>query len=163
MGKRHITARIAEETAAALDRWADGHGISKSEAIERLLVAGMSTPEGAAGGHRSDGGSVTDQTPTAGDAGPSGGSQEATGGHARGEVDTDGLRAIIDVLRASNADLRATVSTLTAQLDVKDRQIEAAHGLADHAQKLHAAEVQKALPAEGQARGGWFSSIFRRR
>lgn len=163
MVKRHITARISEETAAALDRWAEAHGTGRSEAIERLLVAGMGTSEGAAGGHRSDGGSVTDQTPTAGDAGPSGGSQEATGGHARGEVDTDGLRAIIDVLRASNADLRATVSTLTAQLDVKDRQIEAAHGLADHAQKLHAAEVQKALPAEGQARGGWFSSIFRRR
>lgn len=163
MVKRHITARIAEETAAALDRWADGHGISKSEAIERLLVAGMATPETDTGGHRSDGSNVMDQTPTEDDAGPSVGPQEATGGHARGEVDTDGLRAIIDVLRASNADLRATVSTLTAQLDVKDRQIEAAHGLADHAQKLHAAEVQKALPAEGQTRGGWLSSFFRRR
>jgi len=162
MVKRHITARISEETAAALDSWAEAHGTGRSEAIERLLVAGMSTPEGAAGGHRSDGGSVTGQRSTAEDAGPSVGSQEATGGHARGEVDTDGLRAIIDVLRSSNADLRATVSTLTAQLDVKDRQIEAAHGLADHAQKLHAAEVQKALPAEGQTRGGWISSFFRR-
>lgn len=86
-----------------------------------------------------------------------------SGGQQAGEAPYPDLRAVCDVLRASNADLRAIVSTLTAQLAEKDKQIEAAHGLADHAQRLHAAEVQKALPAEGQTRGGWISSIFRRR
>ena len=37
-----------------------------------------------------------------------------------------------------------------SQLEVKDRQIEAAHGLADHAQRLQAAEVARLLPEESQ-------------
>ena len=61
------------------------------------------------------------------------------------------------------AALQQQIAEQQRQIAEKDRQIEAAHGLADHAQKLHAAEVQKALPAEGQTRGGWISSIFRRR
>lgn len=61
---------------------------------------------------------------------------------------------IADVLRQANADLRAAlldtrgvVATLTAQLAAKDRQIEAAHTLIDQAQRLHMAEVTRALPA----------------
>lgn len=161
MGKRHITARITEGTASALDQWAEAHGTGRSEAIERLLVAGLSASHEAVGGRRSDASSVMDQMPTADDNETPEASQEAVGAATTAEV--DGLRTIIEVLRESNTDLRAEVSTLTAQLVIKDQQIEAAHGLADHAQRLHAADVQKALPAEGQTRGGWFSSIFRRR
>jgi len=61
---------------------------------------------------------------------------------------------ITDVLQQANADLRAAlvdtrgvVATLTAQLAVKDRQIEAAHTLIDQAHRLHMAEVTRALPA----------------
>lgn len=154
MGKKHITARIDEGTAEDLDRWAGARGIGRSEAIERLIRAGLDEGE--------EGGEAPPETP-----------QEPSGAPTAGNVgggDPQVVMAVVDALKASNADLRAalidaraTVATLTAQLDVKDHQIEAAHGLADHAQKLQAMEAQRLLPAEGRARGGWISSIFRRR
>lgn len=58
---------------------------------------------------------------------------------------------VLAVLRESNADLRMTVSTLTAQLAVKDDQISTLTSLADHAQQLHALTSTKALaPAEAE-------------
>lgn len=58
---------------------------------------------------------------------------------------------MLAVLRESNADLRMTVSTLTAQLAVKDDQISTLTSLADHAQQLHALTSTKALaPAEAE-------------
>lgn len=146
MAKRHITARIEEGTAAALDRWAEAHGTGRSEAVERLLVAGMGAPQEAPGGRESAAVDVMDQTPTEGKAGPSAAPQDASGSS---DGTAGGLSEVVQVLRQSNADLRATVSTLTAQLAVKDEQIARAHELADHSQRLHMAEVAKALPPEG--------------
>ena len=156
MGKRHITARIEEGTAAALDLWAAEHGTGRSEAIERLIKAGLEAGRGEQGADRER----ADQSPIAGETGPSGASQEATASRTVGDV-RDGypeaLQGVIEALKASNADLRAalidtrsTVATLVSQLEVKDRQIEAAHGLADHAQRLQAAEVARLLPEESQ-------------
>ena len=79
----------------------------------------------------------------------------------RGEVPPTDLRAVCDVLRASNADLRAEVSRLWAQLATKDEQIHAAHDLADQAHRLHAAEVTRALP-EGRTLRERIKSLFGR-
>lgn len=65
--------------------------------------------------------------------------------------DGSGDAEVLVVLRESNADLRMTVSTLTAQLAVKDDQISTLTSLADHAQQLHAMSTTKALaPAEAE-------------
>lgn len=62
------------------------------------------------------------------------------------ERSTNATNELTDVLRQSNADLRATVATLTMQLAEKDRQIAKAHELADQAHRMHAALIVKALP-----------------
>lgn len=165
MAKRHITARIEEGTAAALDRWAEAHGTGRSEAVERLLLAGMGAPQEAPGGRESAAVDVMDQTPTEGKAGPSAAPQGASGA----TVEAEALRETIDVLRASNTGLRATVSTLTAQLDVKDRQISRLADIADHAQALQAAQARTQLleaagavdAQEGTQRQGWRARLAR--
>lgn len=112
MAKKQLGIRLETGTIAALDGYAEAHGISRTEAVERAVEA------------------------LTGAQGPQ--VEKAPG--------TD-MRAVCDVLRESNADLRKTVSTLTAQLAVKDEQIRQAHDLADHSQRLHMAEVQRSLPA----------------
>lgn len=127
MAKLHKTYRIEAGIVEAVESYARGAGISNGEAVERLLSAGLSAGGDSAG---------ADQRAT-----------EAAQDAGRGEVPPTDLRAVCDVLRASNADLRAEVSRLWAQLATKDEQIHAAHDLADQAHRLHAAEVTRTLPA----------------
>lgn len=77
-----------------------------------------------------------------------------TEGQQGTETQATDLRAVCDVLRASNADLRAEVARLWAQMGEKDRQIERAHELAEQSHRLHAAEVTRSLPPEGGTTGG---------
>lgn len=121
MAKAHVNMRLDAEVLEALNQYAQGAGISRTEATERLLRAGMA-----------QGGPTVDKGEDSADSGT-----------------TERLRTIVEVLRDSNKDLRATVSTLTAQLAVKDEQISRAHDLADHAQALHMQAAQRALPHEG--------------
>lgn len=112
MAKVQISVRIDADVLARVEEYAEGAGITRAGAVERLVVAGLD-------GDRSRSGSV----------------------------DAD----VLAVLRESNADLRMTVSTLTAQLAVKDDQISTLTSLADHAQQLHAMSTTKALaPAEAE-------------
>ena len=115
MAKAHVNMRLDAEVLEALGKYAQGEGISRTEAVERLLRAGMAH----------DGPTVEK------------GEDSADSGT------TEHLQAIVDVLKDSNKDLRAT---LTAQLAVKDAQIARAHDLADHAQALHLQAAQAALP-----------------
>lgn len=134
--RKHVTIRIDGEVLDALDAWANSRGMTRTAALERLVMDGMSaTTEG-----------TSDATETG---------EKAPESQEREETHTDELRAVIDVLRASNADLRAEVSRLWSQLATKDEQINSLTGLADHAQKLHAAEVTRALPAEGRRPSLW--------
>lgn len=112
MAKRQLGIRLEVDTIEALDGYAEAHGISRTEAVERAVEA-------------------------------------LTGGREQSNetVGTTDLRAVCEVLRSSNADLRATVSTLTAQLAIKDEQIATAHELVDQSHRLQMAQVQKALPA----------------
>lgn len=137
MGKRHITIRINEDVADALDRRAGDDGASRSEVVERLLRA-----------------SLCDATEAP---------QEADSGQGGPSAHDDGERAVVEVLRASNADLRAEVSRLWAQMAEKDRQIQEAHELADQAHRLHAAEVSRALPeSKGRGFAERVAAMFRR-
>ena len=110
MAKQQISVRIDAEVLARVEEYAEGAGITRAGAVERLVVAGLD-------------------------------------GDQRGSGDAE----VLAVLRESNADLRMTVSTLTAQLAVKDDQISTLTSLADHAQQLHALTSTKALaPAEAE-------------
>lgn len=131
MGKSHVNARIDEKVLEALDAYAQAHGMTRTAALERLVMDGIRAAEDVA----SEGRETV---------------QEAPEDSEQAETHSDELRAVIDVLRASNADLRAEVSRLWSQLATKDEQIRTAQSLADHAQQLHAAEVTRALPAEGE-------------
>lgn len=133
MTKVHKTLRLDADLSAAIDVYAEAHGMRAGSAFEALLRAGLEAEE------------VSAQRPSERRERP----QEATGGGERVETHTSDLQAVVDVLRASNADLRLTVSTLTAQLATKDQQIQTAHELVDQAHKLQAAQIQRALPAEG--------------
>lgn len=125
--KKHVTLRLDEGVLLRLDSYAEGNGISRTEAIERAIASLV-------------------ESPSEGREGPNKAAEE----EERTETRSADLRAVCEVLRASNADLRAEVSRLWAQLATKDEQIQAAQSLADHAQQLHAAEVTRALPAEGE-------------
>lgn len=131
MGKSHVNARIDDNVLEALDAWAKDHGMTRTAAVERLVMDGIRA--------NVDPPSVGPEQ-----------RQRVDEGTERAETHPEDLRAVIDVLRASNADLRAEVSRLWSQLATKDEQIRAAQNLADHAQQLHAAEVTRALPAEGE-------------
>lgn len=112
MAKVQISVRVDADVLARVEEYAEGAGITRAGAVERLVVAGLD-------GDRSRSGSVDAE--------------------------------VLAVLRESNADLRMTVSTLTAQLAVKDDQISTLTSLADHAQQLHAMTSTKALaPAEAE-------------
>lgn len=110
MAKQQISVRIDAEVLARVEEYAEGAGITRAGAVERLVVAGLDGDQGGSG-------------------------------------DAE----VLAVMRESNADLRMTVSTLTAQLAVKDDQISTLTSLADHAQQLHALTSTKALaPAEAE-------------
>lgn len=130
MAKAHINTRLEASTLEAVEAYAQAHGMTRTAALESLIMAGLEAG-GPTGG--------ADQRAT-----------EAAQEADREEVPPTDLRAVCDVLRASNADLRAEVSRLWAQLATKDEQLHAAHDLADQAHRLHAAEVTRTLPAGGR-------------
>lgn len=127
MAKKQLSVRLDAAVMERLDSYAEGSGISRTEAVERAIASLV-------------------ENPSEGREGP----PVADGGEERTETHPEDLRAVCEVLRASNADLRAEVSRLWSQLATKDEQIRTAQSLADHAQQLHAAEVTRALPAEGE-------------
>lgn len=125
MAKQSITVRLEAERVGVLDSWAEAHDMTRTEAVDAAIK------------------SLTEADQDA---------PEGADGAGRAETHADDLRAVCEVLRGSNADLRAEVSRLWAQLTEKDAQIRSLTGIADHAQQLHAAEVTRALPSEGEGR-----------
>lgn len=137
MAKIRVNMRLEADVVEALDAYAVGRGISKTEALDQLLRA-----------------SLCDATEAP---------QEADSGQGEPSDHDDGERAVVEVLRASNADLRAEVSHLWAQMAEKDKQIQNAHELADQAHRLHAAEVSRALPeSKGRGFAERVAAMFRR-
>lgn len=138
MAKKQLSIRLEATTLDRIAAFSEGEGITRGAAIEALLIEALEASERATRGPVSAECAEDGQTPIDGDSGP----RMASHGPTQG---AENLRAVMEVLRESNADLRATVSTLTAQLAVKDGQIRAAHDIADHAQALHAMETQRLL------------------
>ena len=143
MGRQVVSVRLDADTVEQLDGYARGEGISRTEAVESLIRAGIAASE------------QQDAEPR----------ERATGGTTEGEAAH--LREVADLLRQNNTDLRQQISTLTAELSVKNEQLTRAHDLADHAQQLHAAEVTRALPPDGGTTGASvrdrIAAIFGRR
>lgn len=145
MGKTHINVRLEESVLEALQAYAEGHGMTRTAAIERLVMDGIAasekTPEEA--------------TETA---------QEATEGPERVETHSEDLRAVVGLLRASNSDLRQEVSRLWSQLATKDAQLETAQKTLDQEQRLHAITAARSLPgeAEGKTLRQRIADFFRR-
>lgn len=127
MAKRQISIRVSADVLERVEAYASDAGVTRAAAIERLLVAGLERDL-----------LVTERDTDC-----------DTRDTGRDQSVTDNSGELLAVLRESNVDLRMTVSTLTAQLAVKDEQIASLTGLADHAQRLHAMSETKALaPAE---------------
>lgn len=124
--KKPISARLDDDVLQMLDTFAEAHGMTRTEALEKA-VRGLQEPPEAHQEQRQ--GDVPSSTL---------------------EAVTEALKASNADLRAALVDTRSTVATLTAQLAVKDQQIAAAHELVDQSHRLHMAEVQRALPPARQ-------------
>lgn len=133
MAKKVVSIRLEAESVEALDAYASAHDLSRAEAVE---VAIKSLDHEDAPG--------TSQKPP-----------EVPEDAERPETHAEDHRAVVEVLRASNADLRQEVSRLWLQISEKDQQIRSLQGIADHAQQLHAAEVTRALPPTGPRPSFW--------
>ena len=90
--------------------------------------------------------------------------QEAAEGNGRAETHDSDPKAVLEVLRASNSDLRQEVSRLWAQLATKDAQLETAQKTLDQEQRLHAITAARSLPgeAEGKTLRQRITEFFRR-
>lgn len=146
MGRRHLSLRLEDSVVDGVDAWAEAHGTTRTAAVEALVSCALRHGEGA------------EEVPPRGHQK----APEGVEGGAGTDGASDGLRAVVGVLRASNADLRAEVSRLWAQVAEKDEQIRSLTGIADHAQKLHAAEVTRALP-QAEVRPSLWERITGRR
>lgn len=143
MAKKQLSIRLETTTLDRIAAFSEGAGITRGAAIEALLIEALEASDKAVQDPVSSDNANDGQIPIDGDSGPN----TAPHGPTRAP---DEARAVIEVLRESNADLRATVSTLTAQLATKDEQIRAAHDIANHAQTLHAMDTQRLLGDGGE-------------
>lgn len=145
MATVHKGYRLDVELVERLDVWAEAHGMTQAEAVRSLLAAALEGEDD---------------------------SQEKEGqeGERKGTADAETRAMLGEHIR----DLRATVSTLTAQVAEKDAQIHRLADIADHAQALQAAHAQKQLleaagavdvqqgvEQEGTHRQGWRTRLAR--
>ena len=142
MAKVHRSYRLDEDTVRRVSEWAEANGVTTTQAMETLLEAALGAGEAT---EKDVGADAADTTATR--------TAEAEGvDELLRRVDT--LTAQAETWREQRTmlgehvrDLRATVSTLTAQVAEKDRQIERLQDITDHAQMLQAAHVAGALQA----------------
>jgi len=133
MSKTHVNIRLEESVLEALQAYAEGHGMTRTAAIERLVMDGIAASDKAPG----------EATEAA---------QEAPEGPERVETHSEDLRAVCAALRASNTDLRQEVSRLWSQIATKDAQLETAQKTLDQEQRLHAITAARSLPGEAEGK-----------
>ena len=107
--RKPVNMRLPEELVGRVERYADNNGITRTSAVERLVTIGLDTVNKPDAGPVNE--SVTDD--------------------ARAEH-----KAVIDVLRESNADLRRHTSYLYKQLGEKDEQIRTLQLIVNQSQQL---------------------------
>lgn len=107
--RKPVNMRLPEELVGRVERYAGENGITRTSAVERLVTIGLDTVDKPDAGPVNE--SVTD------------------GAHAE-------HKAVIDVLRESNADLRRHTSYLYKQLVEKDEQIRTLQLIVNQSQQL---------------------------
>ena len=150
MATVHKGYRLDVELVERLDAWAESHGMTQAEAVRRLLEAGLEDADAGQEGKEAEG--------------------QESGGAPTPKADAETRAMLGEHIR----DLRATISTLTAQVAEKDAQIRRLADIADHAQALQAAHAQKQLleaagavdvaqgvEQEGTQRQGWRARLAR--
>lgn len=163
MATVHKGYRLDVELVERLDAWAEAHGMTQAEAVRTLLAAGL---EDAGEGQEEEGVRST-HTQGQGSDGANLPNWEVDGATT---ADADTRAMLGEHIR----DLRATISTLTAQVAEKDAQIHRLADIADHAQALQAAQaqtqlleaagavdVQQGVEQEGTQRQGWRARLAR--
>lgn len=125
MASLHKSYRLQPELVEAVEKYAAANSLKPSEAVSRLLAAGLEALENAA--------------------------EEGTQGGAEAVSDVDGATTPDEGSEA----LEALISSLQKQLETKDEQIATLMRLQDQGQQLQAAQAQqiKAL-LPGEAEGG---------
>ena len=136
MAKVHRSYRLDEDIVRRVSLWSDEHKVTSTQAMEALLAAAL------------DAGDAT----------------EADESTATLEAENKALREQRDILREYLATTKESLSTLTAQLGEKDRQIARLQDIAEHSQILEAAHVAGAIHGDvahdgtqdkAQPRGVW--------
>lgn len=136
MAKVHRSYRLEEDIVRRVSLWADEHQVTITQAMETLLAEAL------------DAGDVA----------------EAGGAATPLEAENEALRAQRDILREYLGATKEHLSTLTAQVAEKDRQIARLQDIAEHSQMLEAAHVAGAIRGdvaqdvthgEAQPRGIW--------
>ena len=165
MATVHKGYRLDTGLVERLDAWAEAHGMTQAEAVRALLAAGLED----AGEGRGKGDVRSTHTQGQEDGGANLHSGEV-GGTTTTTADAETRAMLGEHIR----DLRATISTLTAQVAEKDAQIRRLADIADHAQALQAAQaqtqlleaagavdVQQGVEHEGTQRQGWRARLAR--
>jgi len=151
MATVHKGYRLDVGLVERLDAWAEAHGMTQAEAVRILLSTALE-----------DGGEGQEEE------GHSHEAEDAPTPQPTADADTRAM------LGEHIRDLRATISTLTAQVAEKDAQIHRLADIADHAQALQAAQaqtqlleaagavdVQQGVEREGTGRQGWRARLAR--
>lgn len=107
--RKPVNMRLPEELIGRVDDYAAGNGMNRTAAAEKLIRTGLEAAEKPT--TASVDASTTDDT--------------------RSEY-----KAVVDVLRESNADLRKHTSQLYAQLGAKDEQIRTLQLIVNQSQQL---------------------------
>lgn len=124
--------RLPESLLAEVDAYADDNGVTRTSAVETLVRMGLEAAE----------------DPT-----------EGTKRKPAPDAPQPDLRAVLEVLRESNADLRRHASQLYAQLDAKDKQIASLQTIVNQSQQL---EMGRLAAATSEGTGRSLRSRIRR-
>lgn len=122
--RKPVNMRLPGALVDALDRYAADHGLTRTGAVEHIITGAIQAAER-----------------------PTEATEQAGGTNVPG-VD---YRAVLEVLRESNADLRRHTSELYAQLATKDRQIESLQVIVNQSQQIEMGRI--ATSSKGGAVG----------
>lgn len=107
--RKPVNMRLPEELIGRVDDYAAGNGMSRTSAAESLIRTGLEAAEKPA---------------------------TASANASNTDDAQSGYKAVIDVLRESNTDLRKHASQLYAQLGAKDEQIRNLQTIVNQSQQL---------------------------
>lgn len=129
MAKVHKSYRLEAETVERVAAWAEEHGTTTTQAMEELLAAALD------GTGRKDGATTEE-------------AEELRRELHTLKAEAEAWHEQRDILREYLATTKESLSTLTAQVAEKDRQIARLQDTVEHAQMLEAAHVGRAIAGD---------------